>query len=188
MREFAALQRGSLDPVNVAVLRCRTQLHQHRQRRAAVVAHVLRVHTQGTTMPRQARSPAKLMAMLELPADALTITAAPPEMISQRNVESVTGIPARVYLEEIRSPSFPVPVVKLGKLRLVKRAAFVAYLESLATGPGLARTRAEGTVGDDAVAGVLAEVGFAPLPPSSSHAPVLRAAELPVPRRGSTGK
>ncbi len=130
-------------------------------------------------MPRQARSPAKLMAMLELPADALTITAAPPEMISQRNVEAVTGIPARVYLEEIRLPSFPLPVVKLGKLRLVKRAAFVAYLESLASGPGIARPRTH----DDAVAGVLAEVGFTPLPRSRSHPPQTSAAHAASPRQ-----
>jgi len=126
-------------------------------------------------MPRQARAPAKLIAMLELPADALTITAAPPEMISQRNVEAVIGIHARVYLEEIRSPNFPLPVVKLGKLRLVKRAAFVAYLESLASGPGLARTRVE-DVDEDTVAEVLAEVGFAPLMLStgrSSQVPAL---------------
>lgn len=128
-------------------------------------------------MPRQARSPAKLMAMLELPAEALTITAAPPEMISQRNVEAVTGIPARVYLEEIRSPKFPLPVVKLGKLRLVKRAAFVAYLESLACGPGLVRTGADDVILEDAVAGVLAEVGFATVPSS------LPAPTSPPPRR-----
>lgn len=164
VREFAATQRGGLDPADVAVLRCRTQPYRHWQDRAGVVARVRRVHTQGTTMPRQARSPAKLMAMLELPADAITITAAPPEMISQRNVEAVTGIPARVYLEEIRSASFPLPVVKLGKLRLVKRVAFVAYLESLASGPGLARARPDDVAEADAVAGVLAEVGFAPLP------------------------
>jgi hypothetical protein len=121
------------------------------------------------------------MAMLELPADALTITAAPPEMISQRNVEAVTGIPARVYLEEIRSPSFPVPVIKLGKLRLVKRAAFVAYLESLASGPGLARARVEERVDDATVAGVLSEVGFAPLPPNVS-APQLPASDGRRPR------
>jgi len=57
---------------------------------------------------------------------------APPELLSQRNVEAVTGIPARVYLEEIRAPGFPLAVIKLGKLRLVERASFVAWLRERA--------------------------------------------------------
>ncbi|WP_437996482.1 hypothetical protein WMF26_36340 [Sorangium sp. So ce185] len=52
-------------------------------------------------------------------------------MLSQKNVASVTGIPARVFLDTIRAPGFPLPVAKLGKLRLVRREAFVAYLQAL---------------------------------------------------------
>ncbi|AGP40268.1 hypothetical protein [Sorangium cellulosum] len=51
-------------------------------------------------------------------------------MLSQKNVEAVTGIPARVFLDTIRAPGFPLPVTKLGKLRLVPREAFVAYLRA----------------------------------------------------------
>ncbi|WP_437945296.1 hypothetical protein WME98_30680 [Sorangium sp. So ce296] len=72
-------------------------------------------------------------ATLSIPLDGLTITAPPPEMLSQKNVEAVTGVPARVFLDTIRAPGFPLPVTKLGKLRLVQREAFVAYLQALAS-------------------------------------------------------
>ncbi len=85
----------------------------------------------------QERAPARLTTTIEIPLEALTITAAPPEMLSQRNVEAVTGIPARVYLEAIRSSGFPLPVVKLGKLRLIDRTAFLSYLRTLAERPVL---------------------------------------------------
>jgi hypothetical protein len=93
--------------------------------------------------------------MWEIPTDALTIVAAPPETLSQRNIEAVTGIPPRVYLEEIRSPGFPLPVVRLGKLRIVERAPFLDYL----------RTRAvpdsnDESDNDDAI--LLAEIGLEP--------------------------
>jgi len=77
----------------------------------------------------------RVTTTIELPAEAVTVVAAPPEMHPQRNVEAVTGIPARVYLEEIRASGFPLPVVKLGKLRLVNREGFLAYLRSQASRP-----------------------------------------------------
>ncbi|KYF72504.1 hypothetical protein BE15_09415 [Sorangium cellulosum] len=78
-------------------------------------------------------------ATLAIPLDGLTITAPPPEMLSQKNVEAVTGIPARVFLDTTRAPGFALPVTKLGKLRLVQREAFVAYLRMLASAPELRR-------------------------------------------------
>src|SRR3712207_6406867 len=86
-------------------------------------------------MRGHARGVGRGTTTVELPAEALTIVAAPPEMLSQRNVEAVTGILARVYLEEIRSPAFPLAVLKLGKLRLVDREEFVSYLRSRASPP-----------------------------------------------------
>ncbi|XXY52683.1 hypothetical protein WME91_16265 [Sorangium sp. So ce269] len=65
-------------------------------------------------------------ATLAIPLDGLTITAPQPELLSQKNVESVTGIPARVFLDTIRSPGFPLQIMKLGKLRLVRREAITA--------------------------------------------------------------
>lgn len=89
---------------------------------------------ESTETHEQARGRARLTTTIELPLEALTITAAPPAMLSQRNVEAVTGIPARVYLEAIRGSGFPLPVAKLGKLRLVERTVFLSYLRTLAEG------------------------------------------------------
>jgi hypothetical protein len=70
-----------------------------------------------------------VMATLAIPSDAIRVIAAPPDTLTQRNVESVTGLPPRVYLEVIRTPTFPLRVAKLGKLRIVNRVAFVEWLE-----------------------------------------------------------
>jgi hypothetical protein len=70
---------------------------------------------------------------IAIPLDALTVFAPLPELLSQRNVESVTGIPARTFHAMIRASGFPLPVSRLGKLRLVDRAAFVSHVKALAT-------------------------------------------------------
>ncbi|WP_433935467.1 hypothetical protein AB3662_12120 [Sorangium cellulosum] len=101
-------------------------------------------------------------ATLAIPLDGLTITAPPPEMLSQKNVEVVTGIPARVFLDTIRAPGFPLPVTKLGKLRLVQREAFVAYLQALAEEPAAGRDAAADE--RTRVAAVLASAGLEPVP------------------------
>src|SRR6478752_6647949 len=75
-----------------------------------------------------------VMATLAIPNDAVQVIAAPPETISQRNVEAATGVHARAYLETIRDPGFPLAVTRLGKLRIVNRAAFVQWLEKGAFG------------------------------------------------------
>ncbi|MDC3962517.1 hypothetical protein [Polyangium jinanense] len=77
----------------------------------------------------RAESTTTIMATLAIPPNALRITAPPPDTISQRNVEAMTGIPPRVFLEVVRAPGFPLPVTRLGKLRIVNRAAFVAWVE-----------------------------------------------------------
>ncbi len=73
---------------------------------------------------------------LSIPADAITLAAPLPELLSQRNVEATTGVPSSVFLCILRAPGFPLSVTRLGKLRLVDRAAFVAWLKS---GAGTAR-------------------------------------------------
>ncbi|XXY47155.1 hypothetical protein WME91_44845 [Sorangium sp. So ce269] len=82
-------------------------------------------------------------------------------MLSQKNVEAVTGIPARVFLDTIRAPGFPLLITKLGKLRLVPREAFVAYLRALASESSSRRT----TEADERtrVAAVLASAGLEPV-------------------------
>lgn len=67
---------------------------------------------------------------LAVPLGDLAITAPLPEFLSQRNVEAVMGIPARVYLETIREDDFPLKVYPLGKLRLVDRVSFAAWLRA----------------------------------------------------------
>ncbi len=69
-------------------------------------------------------------ATLAIPEHAVRVIASPPETLTQRNVEAVTGLPARTFLELIRSPGFPLRVRHIGKLRVVHRAAFVQWLEA----------------------------------------------------------
>jgi hypothetical protein len=71
---------------------------------------------------------------LSIPENAVRVIAAPPETITQRNVEAVTGLSVRAYLEVVRDPGFPLTVTKLGKLRIVNRAAFITWLEKGAFG------------------------------------------------------
>lgn len=69
---------------------------------------------------------------IELPDGALSVTAALPELLSQRTTEAVLGVPKRVFLDSL--PRFRVSgadVFKLGRLRLVRRADYVAWLAGI---------------------------------------------------------
>lgn len=81
------------------------------------------------TVPESNKSGGYIEATLAIPEKVVRVFAAPPITLTQRNVEAVTGLSARVYLEVIREPTFPLRVAKLGKLRIVNRAAFVHWLE-----------------------------------------------------------
>ncbi|WP_437765394.1 hypothetical protein WMF27_30200 [Sorangium sp. So ce281] len=115
----------------------------------------------GSCPPRGLAQPATATATLAIPLDGLTLTAPQPELLSQKNVESVTGIPARVFLDTLRGLGFPLPVMKLGKLRLVQREAFVAYLQALASNSAPPRAAAENE--RTGVVAVLAAVGLEPV-------------------------
>ena len=108
-------------------------------------------------------------ATLAIPLDGLTVTAPQPEMLSQKNVEAVTGIPARVFLDTIRAPGFPLPVTKLGKLRLVQREAFVSHLQALATAPTSHRDAAADE--RTRVADMLAAAGLETVPRACTRRP-----------------
>ena len=82
------------------------------------------------TIPESSKPRGFIQATLTIPEHAVRVIAAPPETLTQRNVEAVTGLSPRAYLEVIREPTFPLRVSQLGKLRIVNRAAFVAWLES----------------------------------------------------------
>jgi len=89
------------------------------------------VHPNG---PASSKVEPYIKATLAIPEKSVRIIAAPPDTITQRNVEAMTGIPSRVYLQLIRASDFPLRVTRLGKLRLVNRLAFVAWLEQGALG------------------------------------------------------
>jgi len=91
--------------------------------------HAAHEGTLAETLEPRAHMTARVTTTVVLPPDALTIVAAPPEMISQLNVQQVLGIPARVYLELLRERDCPVAVTCVGKLRLVDRNRFRSWLE-----------------------------------------------------------
>lgn len=93
-------------------------------------------------------SKAMVMLSIPVPREALTMIAAPPDTLSQMNVEQATGVPARTFLEMIRRPGFPVRVTKLGRLRVVDRLAFVGHVRGLGETVRDAEARAEGTEPD----------------------------------------
>jgi len=106
--------------------------------------------------------PASLRIAGEVPLDALgpvTVVASPPDMLSQRTVESVCGIGPRQFLETIRTPGFPLRVAKLGALRLVERVAFLAWLAD--------PDRVEQGPADDLDNALLAELGVERTAPDS---------------------
>jgi hypothetical protein len=70
-----------------------------------------------------------IRASIELPATAVVVQAAPPELVSQKTSETVLGIGRRAFLESL--PAFRGSggeVIVLGRLRLVNRASYVAWL------------------------------------------------------------
>jgi hypothetical protein len=80
-------------------------------------------------LTRSVRDASATVSMtVALPVAALTFVASLPELISQENVELVLGIPQRQYLEILRLPECTVEVIVCGKLRLVRRVEFVAWL------------------------------------------------------------
>jgi hypothetical protein len=97
----------------------------------------------------------------------ITVQAPLPESCcrsSQRTVEAVTGVPPRKYLETIAAPGFPLAVSRLGALRIVDRAAFVAWLKGLAQS-------APRAVDDGLDADFLREVGLVRAPPPPPKPP-----------------
>jgi hypothetical protein len=71
-----------------------------------------------------------ISASVQLPTGGFTVVASPPAFISQKTSEALAGLPSRVFLEIIREPGFPLPVVRLRKLRLVAYGGFIAWVAS----------------------------------------------------------
>ena len=110
-------------------------------------------------------APDRSAVTLTLPLDVLsnvTVIAPPAAMLSQLNIEREIGMPARTFLEMIRAPGFPVSVKCVGKLRLVHREDFVAYLDTLTAGPPSNTSRAPNDArgNADEVEDLLREMGY----------------------------
>lgn len=70
-----------------------------------------------------------IRASIELPAGAVVVQAAPPELVSQKTSEAVFGIGRRAFLESLGAfRCAGGEVIELGRLRLVKRESYVAWL------------------------------------------------------------
>lgn len=67
-----------------------------------------------------------IRATVELDAADVQIVAAPPTHISQRTSESTIGIPRRAFLESLSG--YPGEVIRLGRLRIVDRTAYLGWL------------------------------------------------------------
>lgn len=77
-------------------------------------------------------------------------------MVSQRNVESILGITARMHLEYCRRPDFTPKVVRAGKLRLVDAADYRLWLRSM----DLRQQETSDAESADGASDVLAELGL----------------------------
>jgi len=83
-----------------------------------------------------------------------------PELLTQQNVEAVAGLPASTYLELLRAAHCPLQVTHLGKLRVVERGPFLAWIRSLSAPRSIHTAPVVEERSDDAeVAAVLASAG-----------------------------
>lgn len=111
--------------------------------------------TMQTLRPAQAKRNADCVT-ISIPRSALTIVDAPPTHISQRTSEATLGIPRRSFLrvaaEFVASGGI---AARVGKLLVVDRLAFVAWLEARgrrqAEPPPRAANDADGDADDLAV-------------------------------------
>jgi hypothetical protein len=92
-------------------------------------------------------------------------------MVSQLTILHVCGISPRVCLELLRADGCPLRLIKLGKLRLVRREEFVAWLESLAgAGPPLPAEEVPAAQEDpDAIDDLVQGLGFRRATPPRVH-------------------
>lgn len=83
------------------------------------------------------------MVTIPIPRAALTITAPLPELVSQRTSEGVLGLPRRAFLDLL--PAFRAAggeTIAAGKLRMVLRVDFVAWLRRHGATQSSSRTTA----------------------------------------------
>jgi hypothetical protein len=108
--------------------------------------------TRPASKPPAADGP--VMLAIPVPRELVTMVAAPPSMVSQRNALATVGLTPRVFLELLRRDDAP-PVTRIGKVRLVEHEALVTWLRARATA-GRART----SPANDSADAVLEELGL----------------------------
>src|SRR5262245_21713188 len=95
-----------------------------------------------------------LLLTVPVPRSALTVVEAPPLLLTQRNVERWTGVPAETYLRMLRRPGGPRVIVE-GKLRIVEQVEFVAWLKRQEAPPAEAGEPADGVTVLEAELGIV---------------------------------
>jgi hypothetical protein len=104
----------------------------------------------------------QILVTVPIPREALTLVAPPPVLVSQKNVERVIGVPPESYLRMLRAPDFTPPIIADGKLRLVRREDFVAWLATHRKAPARPAPAAHPGKTSDGAADILREVGARP--------------------------
>lgn len=99
-----------------------------------------------------------------LSIDEIEIRGPLPEYASERNCEMVYGLAPRAFGALLRKRGFPLPIVRVGRQKLVERAAFTAYLRTLAVRPGAgegeATEVAAGKTAEELQGEMLRELGY----------------------------
>lgn len=80
--------------------------------------------SKGTTIP---------ILNVEMPPGSIQVVVPPrPAFVSQKTSESALGIPSEQFLEMLRRVHFSLPVVAVGKLRLVETEPLIAFMRKCA--------------------------------------------------------
>jgi len=124
------------------------------------------VDTASATM---AKRDTDLDVRLTIPLDALVISQPLPELLSQRNVEAVTGMDADRYRKLVGAPGFPLAVSRVGRLVFVDRAEFVAWIRAKATPRAEAPATPSGEAIRDAARAARLGVVEAPAKPTKTR-------------------
>lgn len=95
-----------------------------------------------------------LRVHMDIPRSAFITAASVPEFVSQHTCLSEFGVPPRGFLEDIGSPAYEGEVIRRGKLRIVKRADYIAFLRRQSEAKEQAQQHGDGA---DAL---LAEMGL----------------------------
>lgn len=69
----------------------------------------------------------------DVPQGAITLVMNPrPAFVSQKTSEAVLGIPAEQFLKMLRGDVFALPIVSVGKLRLVETEPLITFMRKYA--------------------------------------------------------